>query len=104
MTSAISVTLHCPAVIQRYLVRSILSACAMGSSRSAIMDISKLPKLSETPAPPPPAPEYVAPVYAPQPEGGSFAEACISIAMGGLLLFVYPNTWHWLLHYNPPII
>src|SRR4051812_5204524 len=86
---------------------SILSGSASGSSEGAIMDLSKLPKLSDTPAPPPAeaAPASNARVdYGIQPREPGGAEAWISIAIGGILLFAFPNTWHWLLHYNSPVI
>jgi hypothetical protein len=70
------------------------------------MDISKLPKLSNTPeaaknaheerpAPPPPpagVPSGSGPTPTPRELVGGFAEAWISIAIGLILLFVFPNT------------
>jgi hypothetical protein len=65
------------------------------------MDLSKLPKLSETEeshppseptgsAPPPPDPER------PIPPAIGLPEAWISIALGVLMLFVYPNTLRYI--------
>jgi hypothetical protein len=66
------------------------------------MDLSKLPKLSETSETQPPAgaPEIInsssfdGPVSTPTSVG--LAEAWISIALGVLLLFVFPNTIRYL--------
>lgn len=64
------------------------------------MDISKLPKLSKTDAPPPPAqPEVSAdkPVAAPQNYGrapqepATFAESWIGFAVGVILLLMFPT-------------
>jgi hypothetical protein len=59
------------------------------------MDISKLPKLSQSEAPPP---EPVTPVANQQitcaparPEGNSLAEAWVSIAIGVILLLCFPR-------------
>jgi hypothetical protein len=67
------------------------------------MDISKLPKLSKTsePAPPPvPADDTqpaTAPIhYAVVPSSIGFPEAWISIGLGVLLLFVFPNTIRYI--------
>jgi hypothetical protein len=91
------------------------------------MDMSKLPRMSQTPPPPPDAPHpddaTRAPhgyATAPTPTdyrhaGGygsepapSFAEAWISIAIGLILLFIYPYTWQWLIskvsNYQPPFL
>lgn len=85
------------------------------------MDMSKLPRMSQTPPPPPAASEPA------QEEGGratrgvaamdysytsepapSFAEAWISIAIGVILLFIYPYFWQWLIslvsNYQPPFL
>jgi hypothetical protein len=86
------------------------------------MDMSKLPRMSQTP-PPPPSPAQTqadeparaargvaaAPVdygaYEPAP---SVAEAWISIAIGLILLFIYPYFWQWLIslvsNYKPPFL
>jgi len=65
------------------------------------MDISKLPKLSKTgeSQPPPAPPETTEPAiptarinYAVVPSSIGLAEAWISIALGVLLLFIFPNT------------
>src|SRR5947208_3661059 len=68
------------------------------------MDLSKLPKLSETPAPPPAEPKPASVARTAPPTEPSGPEAWISIAIGGILLFAFPNTWHWLLNYYPPVI
>ena len=85
------------------------------------MDLSKLPRMSETPPPPPeqqthpddpgraPRGAAAAPVdyglYEPAP---SVAEAWISIAIGLILLFIYPYFWQWLIslisNYKPPFL
>ena len=67
------------------------------------MDISKLPKLSNSPAPPnndeppagaiPPPPEPCKPVHSPLTVA---AEAWISIGLGLLLLWFFPNTLKYL--------
>ncbi len=94
------------------------------------MDMSKLPRMSQTPPPPPPEPSDAA---APEDEGRatrgvapapqsayrqeqgyatepppSLAEAWISIAIGLILLFIFPNFWQWLISkvssYKPPFL
>jgi hypothetical protein len=92
------------------------------------MDMSKLPRMSQTPPPPPeplqplteegrPAPDLAAAAqqsayrqeqgYASEP-AASFAEAWISIAIGLILLFIFPNFWQWLISkissYKPPFL
>ena len=98
------------------------------------MDMSKLPRMSQTPPPPPPEPaapfaddpqamREAAPAggaaerpqrayreelgYATEPPP-SFAEAWISIAIGLILLFIFPNFWQWLISkissYKPPFL
>jgi hypothetical protein len=95
------------------------------------MDMSKLPRMSQTPPPPPPEPSDAAAAddegrathgvaaghpqntyrqevgYATEPPP-SFAEAWISIAIGLILLFVFPNFWQWLISkvssYKPPFL
>lgn len=69
------------------------------------MDLSKLPRMSETPPPPSPVHEpdphspaaHPGNVYDTPRVGGGFAEGWISIAIGVILLFAYPYTWQWLL-------
>jgi hypothetical protein len=68
------------------------------------MDLSKLPKLSETPKPPapPPPPQNDPPSqkstdYAPEPASVGM-EAWISIAVGIFLLLMYPRFLQWLSH------
>jgi hypothetical protein len=92
------------------------------------MDMSKLPRMSQTPPPPPDVdPDPVAAgtgASAPSPHAmqspyrqeqsyaaepaPSFAEAWISMAIGLILLFIYPYTWQWLLSkissYKPPFL
>ena len=85
------------------------------------MDMSKLPRMSQTPPPPPeveppqPAsPHGVAMPNAYRPDAAyvepapSFAEAWISIAIGLILLFIYPYFWQWLISlvssYKPPFL
>ena len=88
------------------------------------MDMSKLPRMSQTPPPPPeqsqpppppatPATPTMQPPYRhelgydaePAP---TFAEAWISIAIGVILLFIFPNFWQWLIskasNYKPPFL
>jgi hypothetical protein len=69
------------------------------------MDISKLPKLSKTSEsqPPPVPPESTEPAppmarinFAVMPSSIGLAEAWISIALGVLLLFIFPNTISYL--------
>jgi hypothetical protein len=72
------------------------------------MDLSKLPKLSNTGAtqPPPtaatpmqaepPLANVVEVRYVPASSSIGFAEAWISIAIGLLLLFIFPNTIHFV--------
>lgn len=82
------------------------------------MDMSKLPRMSQTPAPAPPPAEDVTPGeegrathgvaatgkhgyreergYGDEPRA-SVAEAWISIAIGTILLFASPYIWQWLL-------
>jgi uncharacterized protein YjeT (DUF2065 family) len=95
------------------------------------MDMSKLPRMSQTPPPPPPEPSDAAAAddegrathgvaaghsqstyrqevgYATEPPP-SFAEGWISIAIGLILLFVFPNFWQWLISkvssYKPPFL
>jgi hypothetical protein len=71
-----------------------------------IMDMSKLPRLSQSPRPPdaadeptapaapaaPPPATAAAPTYAAHDAVGSLAEAWISLAIGALLLFFVPYT------------
>ncbi len=74
------------------------------------MDLSKLPKMSKTPPPPAAETESMQP-QAGEPQGTGradsqrremdeplpgFAEAWISIALGAILLFVFPNTLEFL--------
>jgi hypothetical protein len=94
-------------------------------TREAIMDMSKLPRMSQTPPPPPtdPADETATPPHgAPLAQSAyreelgygvaepppSFAEAWISIAIGLILLFIFPHTWQWLISkvssYKPPFL
>ena len=93
------------------------------------MDMSKLPRMSQTPPPPPeldPSSEVsgegratrgvaAAPQSAYRHEHShaaepapSFAEAWISIAIGLILLFVFPHFWQWLIskvsNYKPPFL
>lgn len=89
------------------------------------MDMSKLPRMSQTPPPPPPQqetlvddpggatrgvaaiPDYRSPGAYEEP-APSFAEAWISIAIGLILLFIYPYFWQWLISlvssYKPPFL
>src|SRR3954467_10313784 len=63
------------------------------------MDLSKLPKLSETPKPPPQEPTPARPADPPPPEPTSVGlEAWISIAVGAFLLLIYPRFLQWLSH------
>ncbi len=60
------------------------------------MDLSKLPKLSDTPKPPAPNPPESKP---PPPEPTSVgAEAWFSIAIGLFLLYMYPRFLQWVFH------
>ena len=61
------------------------------------MDLSKLPKMSQTPPPPPPeAPEPEPPRSAPGPAAGiGGADAWISIAIGAIFLFMFPRFLQW---------
>jgi len=89
------------------------------------MDMSKLPRMSQTPPPPPendppPPPSAAAAAAAPQQSAyrqelgyaaepaPSFAEAWISIAIGLILLFIFPMFWQWLIskvsNYKPPFL
>lgn len=72
------------------------------------MDLSKLPKLSNTPAPPPEVPASSDPANPPRPDilaryeqpvaAGRGAEAWISIGVGVILLFAFPNFTLWWIH------
>ena len=69
------------------------------------MDLSKLPKMSNTPKPPAPTPpgDEAPPPKSPQldygPEPASVGlEAWISIAVGAFLLLMYPRFLQWLSH------
>jgi hypothetical protein len=90
------------------------------------MDMSKLPRMSQTPPPPEPSePDgavraaHARPAAAAAPpldyrEAGAYepapsvAEAWISIAIGLILLFIYPYFWQWLIslvsNYKPPFL
>jgi hypothetical protein len=77
------------------------------------MDLSKLPRMSETPAPPPPAqstplPQAPMPQVYFDPAPSVAAEAWISIAIGLILLLVSPYTLQWLISlissYKPPFL
>ena len=69
------------------------------------MDLSKLPRLSNTPTPPPdpaspspaePAPTPVENIPAQRPPvPGTGAEAWISLAVGALLLLIFPRFLQW---------
>ena len=67
------------------------------------MDLSKLPKLSETPKPPDPQPPASDPPpqrqndYVPEPTSVGL-EAWLSIAVGAFLLLMYPRFLQWLSH------
>src|SRR4051812_45197368 len=78
------------------------------------MDMSKLPKLSQSPSPPPaddPAtdakPDYT-PNYGIEPVANPAAEAWIGITVGVILLFMSPYTLQWLISlvssYKPPFL
>ncbi len=60
------------------------------------MDLSKLPKLSETPKPPDNTPPATDPPP-PEPTSAGF-EAWLSIAIGLFLLLMYPRFLQWLSH------
>jgi hypothetical protein len=63
------------------------------------MDLSKLPKLSETPKPPPGQQEPPPADNPPPPDPVSVGmEAWISIAVGAFLLLMYPRFLQWLFH------
>ena len=62
--------------------------------------MSKLPRMSQTPAPPPlepPRHEHQSPPTLEYSRSSGSAEAWISIAIGVILLLAYPFTWQWLL-------
>lgn len=67
------------------------------------MDMSKLPRMSQTPPPPPPElqdpdPRVPATAYAYDPPAtGTAAEAWISIAIGAILLLMSPRLFQYLL-------
>jgi len=61
------------------------------------MDLSKLPKLSETPKPPAPQPPPAAEPPPPEPASAGL-EAWLSIAIGAFLLLRYPRFLEWLSH------
>src|SRR5688500_2276863 len=75
------------------------------------MDLSKLPRMSETP---PPAPAQTTPPQAPPPQEyfdpapSVAAEAWISIDIGSILLLVSPYTLQWMISlissYKPPFL
>lgn len=76
--------------------------------------MSKLPRMSQSPEPPPAQPDpatalpaYATPAY-PQERSPSFAEAWISIAVGLILLLMSPYTLQWLVSlissYKPPFL
>ena len=61
------------------------------------MDLSKLPKMSNTPTPPPPqATPETAPQRAATVSASSAADAWISIAIGAIFLFMFPRFLQWL--------
>jgi hypothetical protein len=78
------------------------------------MDMSKLPRMSQSPEPPPAQtdPATALPAYATSPcapeRPPSFAEAWISIAVGLILLLMSPYTLQWLVSlissYKPPFL
>lgn len=75
------------------------------------MDMSKLPRMSQTPAPPPldpPQHDYRSQPPLDYSSSSGTAEAWISIAIGVILLLAYPYTWQWLLSlissYKPPFL
>ena len=63
------------------------------------MDMSKLPRMSQSPAPPAPAADDPLPYHEPStpPDtNNTAAEAWISIAIGVILLFLSPRIWQYL--------
>ncbi len=79
------------------------------------MDMSKLPRMSQTPPPPPEvAPDAMlpSPVYEPadlrHEPAPSYGEAWISLAVGGILMLMSPYTLQWLVSlvssYKPPFL
>jgi len=77
------------------------------------MDMSKLPRMSQSPSPPPPASDEATPPVADYrsanlPAESSSAEAWISIGIGLILMFCFPNFLQWLISlvssYKPPFL
>jgi len=64
------------------------------------MDLSKLPKLSQTPAPPPESPtppqQTPPPRVVPVVVMPGLADAWFSIAIGVIVLFIFPHTFQYL--------
>src|ERR1700744_4076682 len=63
------------------------------------MDLSKLPKMSQTPPPADsstPTPLVVGPIQSPPPLAPAMGEAWLSIAIGVILLLVFPRFLQWL--------
>ena len=82
------------------------------------MDLSKLPRMSQTPPPPPQQhdeaqstsanPQVLDYRAGPMPLESVGAEAWISIVIGLILILAFPYTWQWLLStissYKPPFL